>query len=357
MFTSTALTFQQLVPFAMLSVRHKKTGRPVQDKMLNRLATKMSTAWNTSTLPSSSTSNFLPSGQVGSHEPVGAPILKSPWLQDKHCDGDGAVQLSQVESQALHSWLAASSKKPLGQEALHSPLCRNNLWLSLAAHSVQALALPSLQFLQDGWQEWHSPSASTYFPSPHFFTHRPGTCLYSDVHEVQAVALPAHVRHEKSHFAQIKTESCTCVNVPSGQRFTQLPLCNISGGLQERQSDVLGPWQVAHVRLHDLQSFPATSWYSDLEQSATHSYSWKKHILLLKASHLQTVEADWKVISDFPNTVGAITKTSSPLTSFTRLFVVNLQGYKAQTVRKYDTFISATEICSRKKFILLTRFR
>lgn len=256
---------------------------------------------------SSSTSNFLPSGHVGLHEPVGAPILKSPWLQDMHCDGDGPVQLSQVESQGLHSWLAASSKKPLGQEALHSPLCRNNLWLSLAAHSVQALAPPSLQFLQDGWQEWHSSSASTYFPSPHFFTHRPGTCLYSDVHEVQAVALPAYVRHVKSHFAQIKTESCTCVNVPSGQKFTQLPLCRISGGVQERQSDVLGPWQVAHVWLHGLQSFPATSWYSDLEQSATHSYMLKnKTILLLKASHLQT---------------------SSPFTSFSGLSVVNLPGF------------------------------
>lgn len=235
---------------------------------------------------SSSTSNSLPSGQFGLHEPVGAPILKRPWLQDMHCDGDGSVQLSQVESQGLHSWLAASSKKPLGQEALHSPLCRNNFWLSLAAHSVQALALPSLQFLQDGWQEWHSPSASTYFPSPHFFTHRPGTCLCSDVHEVQAVALPAHVRHVKSHFAQIKTESCTCVNVRSGQTFTQLPLCNISGGVQERQSDVLGPWQLAHVWLHGLQRFPATSWYSDLEQSATHSYSWKKkeHITIKSKS-------------------------------------------------------------------------
>lgn len=276
---------------------------------------------------SSSTSNSLPSGQVGLHEPVGAPILKSPWLQDMHCDGDWPVQLSQVESQGLHSWLAASSKKPLGQEALHSPLCRNNFWLSLAAHSVQALALPSLQFLQDGWQEWQSP-ASTYFPSPHFFTHRPGTCLYSDVHEVQAVALPAHVRHVKSHFAQIKTESCTCVNVPSGQTFTQLPLCNISGGVQERQSDVLGPWQVAHVWLHGLQSFPATSWYSDLEQSTTHSYSWKKkkNILLLKASHLQTVDAEWK-ISDFPNTVGKITKPTSTFTSFSGLFVVNLPGF------------------------------
>ena len=42
--------------------------------------------------------------------------------------------------------------------------------------------------------------------------------------------------------------------------------------MQERQSDVLGPRQVPQVPLQGLQSFAATSWYSNLEHSATHSY-------------------------------------------------------------------------------------
>ena len=89
--------------------------------------------------------------------------------------------------------------------------------------------------------------------------HLPGTCLFSAVHEVQAVALPAQVRHDLSHFPHTKLESCKCLNVPSGQKFTQLPLFKISGGLQERQSAELGPWQDAHVGLQGLQSFAATS--------------------------------------------------------------------------------------------------
>ena len=61
-------------------------------------------------------------------------------------------------------------------------------------------------------------------------------------------------------------------------------------------------------------------------QQHTPTVEKKKNILLLKASHLQTVDADWK-ISDFPNTVGKITKPTSTFTSFSGLYVVNLPGF------------------------------